>query len=170
MFRKTLILVLGFVALLAGGPLFSQTNNEIFEKMIGPQARMDPAITAEALKSKPGTKFRYDTDGDGRIDTIYFIDNDDRHSPERQPMLVKVVDEDGDMAVSGEGDLDSDLYIADWNGDGTIDRAVDYIDLDNDQDVDEEGRDRKAHDDRRGERRADQTADADADADQRRPV
>jgi hypothetical protein len=138
MFRKSLIPVLGFAALALACPLFSQTNNEIFEKMIGPQARMDPAITAAVLKSEPGTKSRHDTDGDGRIDTIYFIDNDDRHSPERQPMLVKVVDEDGDMASSGEGDLDSDLYIADWNGDGTIDRAVDYIDLDHDQDMDEE--------------------------------
>jgi len=138
MFRRNLILILGFTALAFGGPLFSQTNNEIFEKMIGPQARMDPAITATVLKSQPGTKTRLDTDGDGRVDTIYFIDNDDRHSPERQPMLVKVVDEDGDMASSGEGDLDSDLYIADWNGDGTIDRIVDYIDLDHDQDVDEE--------------------------------
>ncbi len=138
MFRKTLILFLGLAALALVGPLFSQTNNEIFEKMIGPQARMDPGITAEVLKSQPGTKFRYDADGDGRIDTIYFIDNDDRHTPARQPMLVKIVDEDGDMWVTGEGDLDSDLYIADWNGDGTVDRVVDYIDTDHDDAVDEE--------------------------------
>jgi hypothetical protein len=134
---KTLVLSLGCAALLPG-PLSAQTNNEIFEKMIGPKARMDPAITAEVLRSKPGTKFRYDTDGDGRTDTIYLIDNDERHSPARQPMLVKVVDEDGDMAATGEGDLDSDLYVVDWNGDGSIDRAVDYVDLDHDQDVDEE--------------------------------
>lgn len=134
--RKTALLMIS-VLLTFGSPLLSQTNNEIFELMIGPAARFDPAIAAEVLKGKPGAKFRYDTDGDGRIDAIYFIDDDDRHSPERQPLLVKVVDEDGDMHVSGEGDLDSDLYIADWNGDGTIDRAVDYIDTDHDQDLDE---------------------------------
>ena len=53
-------------------------------------------------------------------------------------MLVKVVDEDGDMDATGEGDLDSDLYIADWYGDGTVDRAVDYIDTDHDGDLDEQ--------------------------------
>ena len=54
MFRKTLILSLGLAAVLAGGPLFSQTNNEIFEKMLGPEAKMDPAITAAVLKGEPG--------------------------------------------------------------------------------------------------------------------
>ena len=135
--RKS-ILMIALIALALGSPIFSQTNNEIFERMLGPAARMDAKITAQALAAKPGTKFRCDTDGDGKIDTIYFIDVDDRHSPDRQPLLVKVIDEDGDMPVTGEGDLDSDLYVADWNGDGTIDRAVDYLDLDSDQDVDEQ--------------------------------
>jgi hypothetical protein len=138
MSRSHLTLIGPALALALCCPLLPQTNNEVFEKMIGPAARMDPAITAEVLKSKPGTRFRYDTDKDGKIDTIYFIDNDDRHSADRQPMLVKVVDEDGDMWVTGEGDLDSDLYVADWNGDGTIDRVVDYIDTDGDNAVDEE--------------------------------
>ncbi len=134
--RKMIPILAGFAAAL-GGPLFSQTGNEIFERMIGPAAKMDPAAAAQALKSKPGAKIRLDVDQDGRVDTIYFVDNDDRHSAERQPLLVKVVDEDGDMGTTGEGDLDSDLYIADWNGDGSIDRAIDYLDLDHDQDVDE---------------------------------
>ncbi len=132
------VLIVTIAALVLGYPLFSQSNNEIFERMIGPAAKMDAEIMAVVLKSQPGTRFRYDTDGDSKIDTIYFIDNDDRHSPDRQPLLVKVVDEDGDMPITGEGDLDSDLHIADWNGDGTIDRAVDYVDLDHDGDVDEE--------------------------------
>ena len=135
---KKSMLLSAIIVLIVSFPLSSQTNNEIFERMIGPAVRMDPKIAAQVLASKPGTKFRYDTDGDGKIDTIYFIDNDDRHSPDRQPLLVKVVDEDGDMWVTGEGDLDSDLYIADWNGDGTIDRVVDYIDVDGDNDVDEQ--------------------------------
>lgn len=137
MFARKPILIMSLLAFTLGCPLFSQTNNEIFERMIGPAARLDAEITAMVLKSKPGTKYRYDTDGDGKIDTIYFIDNDDRHSPDRQPLLVKVVDEDGDMWITGEGDLDSDLYIADWNGDGTIDRAIDYIDVDHDNAVDQ---------------------------------
>jgi hypothetical protein len=131
------ILAASLTALVLSPKLFAQTNNEIFERMLGPAAKMDPGITVTFLKSKPGMKVRLDTDADGKIDTIYFIDNDDRHSAARQPLLVKVVDEDGDMPLTGEGDLDSDLYVADWNGDGSIDRAVDYLDADHDQDVDE---------------------------------
>ncbi len=127
-----------FFFLAAFLPLFSQTNNEIFEKMVGPRAKMDPAVVEQVLKDGPGKKVRIDTDGDGRIDTIYFIDEDSRHSGTRKPMVVKVVDEDGDMYLTGEGDLDSDLYVVDWYGDGTIDRVIDYIDLDHDNDLDEQ--------------------------------
>lgn len=84
------ILIMSIMAFAFGYPLYSKTNNEIFERMIGPAARINPKITAMVLGSKPGTKFRHDTDGDGKIDTIYFIDNDDRH-----PLRVKVVDGDG---------------------------------------------------------------------------
>ncbi len=137
MSARNVIAAAAFMALILSPPLFSQTNNEIFERMIGPASKMDPGITVSFLKSKPGMKVRLDTDGDGKIDTIYFIDDDDRHSADRQPLLVKVVDEDGDMPMTGEGDLDSDLYVVDWNGDGSIDRVVDYLDTDHDQDVDE---------------------------------
>lgn len=129
---------LGASCLAAVVPLRSQTNNEIFEKMVGPQAKMDPAVVEQVLKAGPGKKFRIDANGDGRIDTIYFIDEDSRHSGTRKPLLVKVVDEDGDMDATGEGDLDSDLYIADWYGDGTVDRAIDHIDSDHDNDLDEQ--------------------------------
>ena len=116
----------------------AQTNNEIFLRMVGPEAAMDKAVTAKVLQSEPGEKLAVDSDGDGRIDTLYFIDIDDRHQNERSPLLVKIVDEDGDMYMTGEGDFDSDLYVADWYGDGTIDRVIDYIDLDHDNDVDEQ--------------------------------
>jgi len=138
MFARPSILIFGIGGMILAAPLFSQSANDIFERLVGPAAKMDPAVVEMVLKSLPGMKFRLDTDGDGRADTIYFIDNHERHSADRQPLLVKVVDEDGDMEETGEGDRDSDLYIADWNGDGTVDRAVDYIDLDHDQDVDEE--------------------------------
>ena len=114
------------------------TNNEIFIKMVGPEVIMDSNITAKVLQSKPKIKFTIDSDNDGRIDTIYIIDNDERHLERFTPLLVKIVDEDGDMYLTGEGDLDSDLYVADWYGDGTIDRVIDYIDLDGDGDVDEQ--------------------------------
>ncbi len=118
--------------------VYAQTNNEIFKKMVGAEIIMDTVITAKVLLDEPGKKFTVDTDGDGHIDTIYMIDNDDRHNDKRSPLLVKIVDEDGDMYITGEGDMDSDLYVADWYGDGTIDRVIDYIDHDNDNDLDEQ--------------------------------
>ncbi|MFH1071713.1 MAG: hypothetical protein V1794_19000, partial [Candidatus Glassbacteria bacterium] len=99
---------------------------------------MDTAINVQFLQGKAGQRFAVDSDNDGRIDVIYLIDNDEKHRGKRSPLVVKIVDEDGDMYLTGEGDLDSDLYVADWYGDGTIDRVVDYFDRDGDNDVDEQ--------------------------------
>jgi hypothetical protein len=115
-----------------------QTNNQIFEKMAGPAVVMDGNIDVKFLEGRPGRKFMVDSDKDGRADVIYLIDSDEKHLGTRSPLLVKIVDEDGDMYLTGEGDLDSDLYVADWYGDGTIDRVVDYRDMDGDNDVDEQ--------------------------------
>jgi len=41
------------------------------------------------------------------------------------------------MIMGSEPDLDSDLYLADWNADWMVDAAIDYEDLDGDQDVDQ---------------------------------
>ena len=95
-------------------------------------------MTVAYILSQPDKKVYLDTDNDQKTDTIYMIDTSARHGDTRQPLLVKIVDEDGDMHVSKTGDYDSDLYIADWYGDGTVDRVIDYNDLDNDDDVDEQ--------------------------------
>lgn len=115
-----------------------QTNNEIFKKMVGPSVAMDSTIDVKLLEARPGQKLLVDSDNDGRTDVIYLIDNDEKHKGTRSPLLVKIVDEDGDMYLTGEGDQDSDLYVADWYGDGTIDRIIDYRDMDSDNDVDEQ--------------------------------
>ncbi len=132
--RILLVFLVSFVASHA----FAVTNNDIFLHMAGPSVMMDSQVAAKVLKDGPGKKTLLDTDGDGRVDRLYFIDTDDRHENKRSPLLVMVVDEDGDMARTGGGDLDSDLWVADWYGDGTIDRIVDYADLDGDNDVDEQ--------------------------------
>ncbi len=123
---------------LAASCCAAQTNNEIFLKMAGDEVVMDRSVGVKFLEGRPDRKFAVDSNHDGRIDVIYLIDNDDKHQGKRAPLLVKIVDEDGDMDLTGEGDLDSDLYVADWYGDGTIDRVVDYRDLDRDNDVDEQ--------------------------------
>lgn len=51
--------------------------------------------------------------------------------------IVWIIDDDCDGSVASGGDKDSDCYVADWNADGVIDRMVDYIDNDGDNDPDE---------------------------------
>ncbi len=118
--------------------LYSQTNNQIFEKFVGKAAQLDLAQIELLLKSNSKEKIFVDSNGDGRDDVLYMIDNDERHEEWYKPILVKIVDEDGDMHESREGDFDSDLYVADWHADGEIDCIVDYKDLDHDNDLDEQ--------------------------------
>ena len=82
-------------------------------------------------------QLKLDTDGDGKIDTVYYIDTDPKHEAQFRPIIVKAIDQDGDMDRDGDADLDSDLYIADWHGDGTVDGVVAYKDLDHDNALDE---------------------------------
>jgi len=119
---------------------YAQTvdHNEMFSAFAGDIILMDSAVVARLLNDPDRRPILIDSDGDGKADTKYFINTDERHSDTRQPLLVKVVDEDGDMGADGVTDLDSDIYIADWYADGSIDRIVDYCDLDGDNDVDEQ--------------------------------
>jgi hypothetical protein len=115
-------------------------EQELFRRIFGERvAAFDPDAVAKVKRLPPGERLKLDTDGDGKIDTIYFIDNDPKHEPQFRPLLVKVVDQDGDMDRDGDGDLDSDLYIADWHADGTVDAVVEYKDTDGDNGVDEMG-------------------------------
>lgn len=104
--------------------LVAQSNNEIFSKLLGTEVQTDKNIIAQLLKAEPGKKIFVDSDNDGKNDILYMIDTDKRHEDKFKPILVKIVDEDGDMYLTGEGDLDSDLYIADWHADGTADRIL----------------------------------------------
>ncbi len=51
--------------------------------------------------------------------------------------IVWVLDDDGDGSLGAGGDRDSDCYVADYGRDGSVDRMVDYIDTDSDNDPDE---------------------------------
>ena len=115
------------------------TQQQLFEKVFGPLARFDPAIHKEVASSTPGQRHWIDTDRDGKPQEVWFIDTDSRHPEEFRPVLVKAIDEDGDLREDDEPDLDSDLYVADWKADGTVDAILDYTDTDGDNDVDEMG-------------------------------
>jgi len=51
--------------------------------------------------------------------------------------IVWVIDDDGDGSARTGGDKDSDCYVVDYGCDGVVDRMVDYIDDDGDNDLDE---------------------------------
>ncbi|MCE5229185.1 hypothetical protein LLG95_06265 [bacterium] len=59
-------------------------------------------------------------------------------NPAHGQMIVWILDDDGDMDANNPRlDTDSDCYVVDYNGDGTVDRMVDYIDNNHDNIQDE---------------------------------
>jgi hypothetical protein len=109
----------------------------MFQKVFGDAARLDPAMIAKAKAAKPGERVFVDTNGDGKNEECWFIDTNPRHTKACQPLLVRAIDEDGDMDAYKGPDLDSDLYVADCGADGIVDSITDYTDNDHDNDVDE---------------------------------
>lgn len=107
-----------------------------FEWVFNDMAVLDPVMVQQVLNDTPGKRHYVDHDNDGKPEEVWFIDISPRHSEKKRPILVRVIDEDGDLVMGGEPDMDSDLYIADWNADGIVDAIVDYEDMDGDQDVD----------------------------------
>jgi hypothetical protein len=107
-----------------------------FEWVFGDRVVLDSILVQKVLNDTPGKRHYVDNDGDGKPEEVWFVDVCSRHNDNRKPLLTRVIDEDGDLKMGGEPDMDSDLYIADWNGDGIVDAVVDYEDLDGDQDVD----------------------------------
>ncbi len=110
------------------------TRQAMFERVFGEAAKLDPTLVAKVKALPPGKQLLIDRDGDGRNDEVWYLDTAARHTI--RPLLVRVIDEDGDLDEHGP-DLDSDLYLADWKADGTVDAVVDYQDNDGDNDVDE---------------------------------
>lgn len=51
--------------------------------------------------------------------------------------IVWIIDDDSDGSAIAGGDFDSDCYVVDYDRDGVVDRMVDYIDNDDDNDPDE---------------------------------
>jgi hypothetical protein len=113
-------------------------EQELFERIFGKEiVTFDRGAVARIKTMKPGERLKLDTDGDGKVDTVYFIDDDPKTQPEFRPIVVKAIDQDGDMDRDGDADRDSDLYVADWHGNGTVDAVVEYTDTDHDNGVDE---------------------------------
>lgn len=70
---------------------------------------------------------KLDTDQDGDPDILAWREGKN---------VIAGLDEDDDMAPDDtRPDTDSDCWVADYHGDGEIDRAIDYLDLDGDADA-----------------------------------
>lgn len=109
----------------------------VFERIFGISRNLSSERVDEVKALDPGQRLTRDTDGDGRIDEMWYLDTAKRHTA--NPLLVRVRDEDGDMHHMGRGDLDSDVYFWDHKADGLIDCVTDYQDDDGDGDVDQMG-------------------------------
>lgn len=114
-------------------------SQTLFQKVFGDAAKLDPEMVAKVKAGKPGERFYVDRDGDGKNDEVWFIDTSPRHTPNARPVLVKVIDEDGDLDEYQGPDLDNDLYIVDYGADGTVDSIIDYADKKGDQALHEMG-------------------------------
>lgn len=114
------------------------SKQALFERVFGDYARLDPATVAKVKALPAGTRYYVDRTP-GHPAEVWFIDTDPRHQKQYQPILVRVIDEDGDLVQGGEPDHDGDLYLADWHADGTVDAVIGYQDDDGDGDIDEMG-------------------------------
>lgn len=110
-------------------------SHKCFIRVFGEAIAFDPIFAAQVLKDEPGKRHYVDLNVDGRPEEVWFVDTDLRHPESMRPVLVRVIDEDGDLENGRDPDRDSDLYIADWKGDGSIDAVADYVDKDGDQDI-----------------------------------
>ncbi len=128
-----------FLSLCAVGQEESSSKQRLFEKVFGDAVILDAAMYEKVKTGEAGERFYVDVDENGKPDEVWFIDTATRHPEQYRPLLVRVIDEDGDLQEGFEPDLDSDLYIADWKADGTVDAVLDYTDCDGDNDVDEMG-------------------------------
>ena len=116
-------------------PAWWKAETALSEK--GTLSLSDKPWWAEARALKPGKHkmLRSALPGGGRM-----LIRRERSSakPKAPDRLVWVIDDDGDMPDgAADGDTDSDCYVVDYGADGTVDRLVDYLDNDGDDDPDE---------------------------------
>ena len=123
------------------GLAHAQTNEKqrAFEWIFGDLVKLDPAMVEKVRNDTHGKRHYVDREGDGKPEEVWFIDIAPRHSEDNCPILVRVVDLNGNLRMGEEPDYAGYLYIADWKADGTVDAVIDYEDVDNDGDLDQMG-------------------------------
>ena len=122
-------------------PLHAQTDGKqsAFEWVFGDLVKLDPEMIQKVVNDTHGKRHYVDNDGDGQPEEVWFIDIAPRHQADKRPVLVRVIDMNGNLRMGEEPDYAGYLYVADWKADGTVDAVIEYKDVDNDGDVDEMG-------------------------------
>ena len=108
-----------FIAFLLCSTVYSQTDEkqQSFEWIFGDLVKLDKEMVQKVLNDTHGKRHYVDKDGDGKPEEVWFIDISPRHNPDKRPVLVRVVDENGNLRMGEEPDYAGYLYIADWNAD-----------------------------------------------------
>jgi hypothetical protein len=135
--KRTGGVVLAILIMIYGAPGEAAELEDLFERVFGEAVILDPEIHRQVREGEPGKRHYIDRNGDGRPNEVWFIDTDSRHPEDMRPVLVRVIDEDGNLEYGHEPDLVNDLYIADWKADGTVNSVLDYTDLTGNGEVDE---------------------------------
>ena len=128
-----------FISVFCGAGILHAEEQRVaaFKRVFGDLVELDPTTVEKVKALPPGERLLIDRNNDGLHDEVWFIDTAARHQEKNRPILVRVIDEDGDLDAHLGPDLDSDLYIADWHADGIADVVLDYQDNDADDDLDE---------------------------------
>ena len=131
--------LLVFLVFLFCMPLHAQTDpkQKAFEWVFGDLVKLDREMVQKVLNDTHGKRHYVDKDGDGKPEEVWFIDISPRHRADKRPVLVRVIDEKGNLRMGEEPGFAGCLYVADWNADGNVDGVIEYKDLDSDGDVDE---------------------------------
>lgn len=86
----------------------------------------------QAAALKVGESFIIDETGEAQGKMLVRREKIKIRSGKVLEAIVWVIDDDGDGSIKSGGDKHSDCYIADYDGDGIVDRMVDYQDLNGD--------------------------------------
>ncbi len=118
---------------------FKISKQKAFEQVFGDAVRLDTVLLEKVKNDISGKRHYVDKNKDGKPEEVWFIDNDRRHSKDKFPIVVRAIDENGNLEMNKEPDRHGDLWVADWNADGFVDAVIGYEDLDGDGDVDSMG-------------------------------
>lgn len=108
----------------------------------GPTGAANPnaprAKEGSSAINQQGKRWYFDTNNDGKPEEVWYVNIQVRAPEGAKPILVRVIDQGGDLVEGGEPDQVNDLYIVDWRADGIVDSVIEYIDTNKDGGAEQE--------------------------------